>query len=249
MVATAVLGKNFKALTSRDNVKESMKKRLSSKLSENYISEVITTITQVFEDASKEGVIRKDVLKDRMSARLGDKKLFKFTQGTLEEMIEEFESRSIEIYIRELDKDSDDYRDFIARTLNDTATVMERALTDQPMWGIYFKHGEDRLLISPIIQIGEFLWCPSVICEAELENGEKLAPIDVSRMLIPVMNAAYKTKQDKGGVEVTGPKGGKYPCGEIYTNLKKDQLTPKQKKIELANGYVLDLFVTKKPSK
>lgn len=246
MVATAVLGKNFKALTSRDNVKESIKKRLASKLSENYVNEVITTITQVFEDSSKEGVVKKDALKDRMSAKLGDKKLFKFTQGTLEEMIEDFESRSIEIYIKEITKDSDEYKDFIDRTLNDTATVMERALSDQPMWGIFFKHGDDILLISPIIQLGELLWVPAVTCEIELNNGDKLAPIDISRMLIPVMEAAYTGKQDKGAVEVTGPKGGKYPCGQIYTNKKRDQLTPKEKKIELQNGYVLDLFVVKK---
>ena len=248
-VATAVLGKSYKSLTSRDNAKNAISVGLKKKLSENYINDIVTTLTQVFEDATKEGVVKKNDLKDRMSAKLGDKKLFKFTQGTLEEMIDHFDSRSIEIYIRPVTKDKQDFQDFMERTLSDTATVMERALSDQPMWGVYFKEGDSRLLITPLIQLGSMLWIPAATCEIELDNGDKLAPLDISRMLTPILDLAYTTKQDKGAVEVTGPKGGKYPCGMIYTNKKRDQYKPTEKVIELQNGYKLDLFVTAKPKK
>lgn len=248
MLATAVLGKNYRSLTSRENAKKAITERLSPKMAESYVQEVINTITQTFEDATKEGITKKDQIKDKMSAKLGDKKLFKFTQSLLEEMIEHLESRSIEIYIRPLPRDSEDFDNFLTRTLNDTATVMERALQgEETMWGIYFKEGEERVLISPIIQLGDMIWIPASTCEIELDNGDKLTSMDISRMLMPIMDAAYTKKQDRGAVEITGPKGGKYPCGQIYTHKKRDSLTAEEKTIKLANGYSAELFVVAKP--
>lgn len=251
MIATAVLGKNFRSLTSRENAKTAIKTHLDKCLSETYINDVITTITTAFEDASKQGIMKREALKETMASKLGDKRMFKFTQTKMDYMIEALESRSIEVYIRPVTKDRDDFQEFLQNTLGDTATVMERAITDEEMWGIYFKEGGCSLLISPIIKLNdETLWIPASTCEIELNNGEKLASNNISRMLIPIMDLAYTKKQDKGAVEVTGPKGSKYPCGQIYTSKKKDQLKPEEKKIELANGYILETFVTiTKPKK
>lgn len=250
MIATAVLGKNFRSLTSRDNAKTAIKTHLYKCLSETYVEEVIATITTAFEDASKQGITKREALKEAMAAKLGDKKLFKFTQTKMDYMIEALESRSIEIYIRPVTKDSDAFQEFLQNTLGDTATVMERAITDEEMWGIYFKEGAASLLVSPIIALQkEILWIPASTCEIEMNNGEKLSTKDTARMIAPIMDLAYTKKQDKGAVEITGPKGGKYPCGQIYTSKKRDQLKPEEKKIELANGYILEMFVTTKPPK
>jgi hypothetical protein len=249
MLATAVLGKSYKSLTSRENAKKELEKHLTPLLSEAYVNDTITLLTQIFEDATKIGITKKDALKEKMSAELGNRKLFKFAQSLLEEMIQSLEDRSIEIYIRPVTKDSEGFQQFLGNTLNDTATVMERALSDQPMWGIYFKEGDATLLVTPIIQLGDMLWVPACTCKIELDNGDELKPLDISRMVKPIMETAYAKGQDKGAVEVTGPKGGKYPCGQIYTPKKKDQYTQEEKKIELQNGYVLDLFVTKTPVK
>jgi hypothetical protein len=247
MVTAAVLGKKFRSLTSRDNAKACLTTKLKNKLNENNVQEVITTITQAFEDSTKKGIEKKDKLKEEIQAKLGEKRLFKFTQTLLEEMIEALESRSIQIFIQTINRDHRDFKEFLEHTLNDTATVMDRALLDQPMWGIYFKEGDSQLLISPIIQLGDCLWIPAATCEIEMDNGDKLAPVDISRMLTPIMDLAYTKKQDRGSVEITGPKGGKYPCGQIYTAKKRDQFKEEEKKIELANGYVAELFVINKP--
>ncbi len=246
MIAKAVLGRKFRSITSRDNVKKDMEGKLKSKLNSSYIEEVIQTITHTFEDVSKKGIDKKDKIKDAMIERIAEKRVFKFTQSILEEMIEALTSRSIEIFVQSITREHRDFQDFLQRTLGDTATVMERAIGTEPMWGLYFKEGETQCLISPIIALQDHLWLPSATCEIEMDNGDKLAPMDISRMLMPVIEAAYEKKQDRGAVEITGPKGGKYPCGQIYTCKRRDQMKETEKKIELSNGYVLELFVVAK---
>jgi hypothetical protein len=247
LVAEPILKKQFRTITSKEVIKKRLKDDITKHLHENFINDTLTDLSAAFDAWNKEGG-KKDKLKELIAQTVGKRKVFKFTQGTLDHMVDLLLSQSISLKVEKIKNplDSQDFQDFLTYTLEDTARVLTQGLTDQPLYGVFFLHGNSRNLATPLIELSDkFLWVPSLPSEGELEDGTQLKRVDICRIFQPVIDEGFAGKKERGSVEVTGPRGGKFLCGEVYSSVNKADLKAKDKVIPLANDYSLELFVTK----
>jgi hypothetical protein len=252
MIAEAVLDKPQTKPVSTDKIRDAIKNDLTTKIAESQINSIYEAANKVVMNykGTKTGNKKHNELKETLREQLKANTIFKFSDSILDNILNVFENRMINIEVKKLQFD-DYYNEFMGTIIAETQTIFERALhNDTPAWGIYLDEqfpdkSIKRYLVVVIVQVGDMIWIPTIPDKATLENGDELTRIDFSKLFQPIYETLFPTKKDRGMVRVTGPKGGQHLAGEVFTPKTRDQYKPEEKKVELDNGYSIEIFVTK----
>jgi hypothetical protein len=251
MIAEAVLGKRHLKPTSSEKIKTVLRETIGDKVADNHISHIFERINDTFAEWNAAGPIKTRLLKEKLRERLKQYGVFKFSDATLEQFIDIFMSRTLNIYCAEVDKAGELYKAFLDNIVNQVSNSLTRCLNDETkVWGIHLEetHPDNTVhtyLAVILIEVDEFIWIPATPDRAELENNEELKRSDFTSLFRPLYEMIFPTKKDRGLVRVNGPRGGEHLCGEIYSPKKRDEYTEGQKTIQLSNGYSMSLFVKK----
>jgi hypothetical protein len=249
MIAEAVLGKKTTRPTLVEKIKEAMKASVGTKIADSYITPIYDNINYAFEEWNASGSKKTNQLKETLRTKLKEFGVFKFSDATLDQFLDIFESRTINVYCRPIEsKDDPLYKEYLSNILESVRNTLERSLSDEPMWGVFLDEKQadgtmKTFLPTILIKVSDdLIWIPASPDTALTASGEELKRVDLTKMFQPLYELLFPTRKDRGIVRVIGPRGGEHLCGEIFSSRERAEI--KDKTINLANEYKMTLFVT-----
>lgn len=195
----------------------------------------------------------KNQIIEQLRARIRDDGTYKFSEQILNDLISNYVDNTLLISIREISRDSEEYKKF-TKTLHSqntrpsfkhTTKAIAEAVPEAPIYGIFAeeifegKHSTELVLILIAVSAG-ILWIPATPEEIILESGIKIDKLDFSRLIYPIYNTIIENRQDRGLCSIIIG-DNTYPCGEFYSNTPRNRM--QEKSLTLANNYTMKLFV------
>jgi hypothetical protein len=248
MLPDKVLKKQYTKITSTDAVKAKVKEELTDKVADQQIDPIYEVLIKAF-NAWEGGKL--SLFKDKLRAHIKAGSPFKFADTVLDKLIETVINQTLNIKVEPITQSDERYKTFLLAIPKATKTILERTLSeDEEMFGVFLEEKDKKgkfqqYLALLIINVNDMMWIPATPDKATLENGTELKGADFQRMFQPILDEAYPKKADRGVVKIIGPKEGEVYVGEIFSTKKRETLKDDEKRLELENGYTMELFVAR----